>query len=201
MLERSALTFGLVGQKTSFVLHDLKNRMMGPVIYADLLKEHIAKMSDERLHKIVESLSTDLNKLREGIQQMQFSHMLADEEPQEFSVRETLKRLSDYLQARHAHIDLQIHGDYQAVGARALVDSIFLNLFINSIENFKQNGIQKPMIHVDMRGNCLIYRDNGKGYSDQSDLGLFVIKEAARKLGASVQFDSDDQGVRIEIYL
>jgi signal transduction histidine kinase len=216
ILEQSALTYGLVGQKTSFVLHDLKNRMLGPVIYVDLLKEHMAQHTDERLHRIINGLATDLEKMKEGIQHLQFSHMLLNEQPQEFSLRESLKRLTDYLQSRHSHIELNVQGDCRLMGARALVDSIFLNLFINSIENFKTRGIQRPQITVQMQWDGIIYRDNGKGFEpdllsqirsghfaseSEMGLGLFVIRESARKLGARVVFDNDLEGVRIEFRL
>jgi|GEM_PF-5233495 hypothetical protein len=200
-LEKSALSYGLMGQKTSFVLHDLKNRMMGPVIYMDLLKEHISQIKDDRLHKVVRGLAEDIDKMRMGIQHLQFSHMLVNEEPQEFSLKDSLARLADYLKSRHTHVDLQIKGDCHLVGSRSLVDSIFLNLIINSIEGFKTQGVENPVIHVELKSDCLIYRDNVKTCPVDSEMSLFVIKEAARKMGSRVQFFHENDGTRVELWL
>jgi len=209
--------YTLIGAHATAVIHDLKNLIATPRIQIENLKNFIQAQSNQsQIQNIFPQIIEQIDDLEESLEQttqitLRFNQMavLTNSEKSLIQVSEVIKDVKSILKKRLQSVELNLQGDKTFNVDNGFMTSLFLNLFMNSLQALSHQINKK--IDITITENKILFQDNGPGFADEvlqalnqkkqlstkqngTGLGLVIIREAAEELGAHVTFYNLKQG-------
>lgn len=218
-LKEDALSrFSLVGKHATQIIHDIKGSISIPIIHFEnvhlaLDKNNLQAASDQAT--LGRNALLDLSRRVFDLNQMA---NLTTTDSEHTSLHEVISATYHLLQTQLKEINVTISGDHKITADRGLLISTFMNLFVNSIENFKKNLSTDPQIRIEITDGAIVFMDNGGGFSEKileslksgipittkeagTGIGLFMIRENLKMIGAKVHFKNTNQYAQVMIEL
>jgi hypothetical protein len=207
---QAQMRFFLIGRHATTIVHDLKNMIGLPRLQIDNLKKMLTEPELKLPIDAKNILSLQIDEIENSIEQtaqtaIRFNQMvvLSNEQKVEVSLLELIQEVTLILKRQLNGIDVDIVGNRQMKVDRGLTLSLFLNLFLNSIDALV--GVDLKKIEVIIDPKRVTFKDNGAGFSAEaienfenmkmisakkygSGFGLLIIKEASEELGAKPKF-------------
>jgi signal transduction histidine kinase len=201
--------FGLIGMESSRIIHDLKGLLSSPLMIVELLQSRGKQLQPEVFERQMVLLHTEMEKIREMIKSIN-RLVVVDDTISPVNILATIEAPMKILDRRLKHVTVQLPDDRLVQGNPERMQSIFFNLFINSIEAFEDAKIALPEIKMSWRGNTLVVTDNGGGLKDHqlptkstkaggSGLGLQLVEADLERMGAKFNISSKNQSTIVEI--
>ena len=222
--EMLADRFSVVGRLASTIVHDVKGGLTSPMMLVEDAKQSVEagdfvgsmkslknmEESLQNLHKMVINLNelSRVSKASVAKESVMLSQVICDVE--------------SILQKRIYGIEIQLSGDIEIKGDRSLLNSIFLNLISNSLNQFQEHACDPRQIEIRVDGQSrVVYQDSGPGLSTKiveilnrqgfagseslnsdngnNGLGLVLIGEGMRSIGGKMNILPNQNGARIEL--
>lgn len=212
--------FALLGRHASNIVHDVKGSIGVPRMYLQQIRKSLSEGDSQAANEYLDSIEKSLVRTEKTIFDLNQLSRLTEGDNEVFKASEGLADVLDILQKRLHDIDISIDGDFEMVGNRGIVCSIFLNLILNSIENFRRSNIVNPHIEIklDLSSRTISFMDNGGGFSkaalsalkgnqtipfeaSSSGLGLYLVRENLRSLRGKISFENMACGAKVDIKL
>lgn len=210
--------FLLIGRHAATIVHDLKNMIGLPRLQIDNLKQKInqeydtSNLSGETRNVLLAQADEIESSIEQTAQAaFRFNQMvvLSNDQKTEVAVTELLQEVMSLLRRQLQSVRVDVSGDRIVNADRGLALSLFLNLFLNSIEALSLETEKYIQIVIDQKK--ISFKDNGSGFAPGviesfykmksisskkygNGFGLLIIKEASEELGASAKFYNLPEG-------
>ena len=212
--DKAILRYTLIGQQASRIIHDLKNLIMTPSLELESLKPLIKNHPDENVRHLIENLGTTLSEASRLTLSFNQMSVLANNRRQLLSLSELIEEIKFLLRNRLRNVDVVVEGDLTIEVDQGFMQSVFLNLFMNSLDSLQEVKIKKILINLNK--SRILFEDSGKGFSQDvlaklnknesitqgkngSGIGLIILREACEDLKAHVIFKNAGLGACVEI--
>lgn len=208
-----------IGKNSAFILHDFKGMMSTPILYAKILSENINNKNYDKATKNLEKLNNDLEEIEKYVKEINKLTLPNKGERREtFKLSSTVDSVQILLNKYMDNVSLKLDRDGEITSDPSLLLKILYNLTVNSINEFKVSGKENGVITLELKDNCIVYKDNGNGYSPEllkklnsqqltiesqtgnSGLGLQIVVGIASELGIRLKFFNDN-GACVKISL
>jgi two-component sensor histidine kinase len=127
---------------------------------------------------------------------------LVGKKEESFSLAALVDEVRDLLRYKLERVEVVVSGDLQLYGDRVLLYSIFLTVFLNSLETFKLMRVENERIELEIRGSRLVYHDNSGAWplseTDQN-LGPYLVQTGLAEFGGKAQYLKDPNGTKIQM--
>ena len=209
--------FSRIGFQSARLIHDLKGLTAAPRVYAQLLTRKLKGNADPEVIESLDNLTHDLENLSDVVIELnQMSSLRGEFTLSEFELRDAAEGARKLIRNRMRGVDVRIEGDLRIRSDRSIWTSVLLNLFLNSIEIFRQRQVESPQIRVTLGEGRVVFRDNGGGFEagvlealrdgrvestkDQgSGIGLWMVIDGLGSLGSRARFRNEGSNACIEI--
>lgn len=218
MREMANGRFALLGRHASNIVHDIKGSISIPHLYLQEARKSLDNKDYVQAKEYLATMEKSLARTEKTIFDLNQLSRLAEGDNQPFQVSEGLNDVLGILAKRLHDVEVKVDGDFKLPGDRGVACSVFLNLILNSIENFKRTGTQQPQITIRMNADLqtVTFIDNGGGFPKEvldalkgqqtatsttstSGLGLYLVRENLRTLNGKVSFQNVGKGAKVEI--
>lgn len=217
----SALSrFSLIGQHASNIIHDVKNLVATPALYSSTLSRKLASYEDPEVQEILRELQSSLTRTNKLIYDLNEMARLTEGAvaSRVIALRHLVHEVSDLLQNQLNGVDLEIKGDLEIPADRALLYSVLLSVFMNSIDQFRRNKSPNPKILVEFEDALCRITDTGGGFDPVtlktlttdgrsrttkafgSGVGLYLVSNAMSELGGQATFKNSSSGAVVELH-
>ncbi len=216
--------YTLIGAHATAVIHDLKNLMATPRIQIENLKNFVQLKSNQiSEQKLFSEIIEQIDELEQSLEQttqiaLRFNQMavLTNSEKTLIHISQVIADVKAILKKRLQFVELNIQGDKKLNVDNGFMTSLFLNLFMNSLQALSHQSTKK--IEIIISEDKILFQDNGPGFTTEvlhalgrkkqlstkqngTGLGLVIIREAAEELGANVSFYNHmNGGACVELY-
>ncbi|MBX3022369.1 MAG: HAMP domain-containing histidine kinase [Bdellovibrionales bacterium] len=218
MREMANGRFALLGRHASNIVHDIKGSISIPHLYLQEARKSLDNKDYAQAKEYLATMEKSLVRTEKTIFDLNQLSRLAEGDNQSFKVSEGLNDVLGILAKRLHDVEVKVEGDFELPGDRGVACSVFLNLILNSIENFKRTDTLNPKIEIKINPTLrtITFIDNGGGFSKEalsalkgqqttaakassSGLGLYLVRENLRTLKGKVSFQNVDDGAKVEI--
>ena len=212
------MRFGLIGQHASNIIHDVKNLISTPSVHAATLKRKLETNTDPEVHEIIDELQTSLSRTHKLVVDLnEMARLTESGHITVISLRDLVREVNDFLYIHMRGVVVEVHGDLEIKADRALLYSVLMSLFMNSVDQFRKSATEKPMIHVHLEKSGCRILDNGGGFdsdalsslknegwsrttkSQGSGMGLYLVTHALNELGGAASFSNTTNGASVEL--
>ncbi len=212
--------FALLGRHASNIVHDIKGSISIPHLYLNEAHRSLDKRDYPQVKEYLNKMESSLSRTEKTIFDLNQLSRMTEGDDKPFKISEGLSDVLDILAKRLHDVEVKRLGDFDVKGDRGIICSIFLNLILNSIENFKRSQTQTPKIEIkmDFKSRTITFVDNGGGFSQEalsslkgnhfisattsnSGLGLYLVRENLRTLKGKVSFQNVKDGALVELKL
>jgi len=149
------------------IAHEIKNPLT-PIklnlgrILRQLEKEEVNR---EKLRDIVKAIYEEVERINNLINQFRSIGRERELKPEKLSLKELIEEVSRLY--KNAGVKLSVSGDKEVLADKELLKEVFYNLINNSLEHGGRE------ISIQINSEKLIYRDNGKGVSEEEAKHIF----------------------------
>lgn len=204
------LRLGIVGYEANRIIHDLKGMLSTPMLMIDSLKSTNRTSENDRwFEEQLQLLIRDMEHIRNVMKGIN-SLAIQKSELEAFDATDSIKKAMMILDHRLRGVDVSISIESRLViGRRDLLNSVFFNLFLNSLEAIEGNKVSNPIIKIYCQDEKIIYEDNAGGIfiehaglprkSAGSGIGLKIIAEDLSSMNIDFKIKSFDEGTRFEL--
>ena len=206
--------YSLIGAQATSIIHDLKNLLSSPRILIDNLNQLLVNQKTPEIVAAISEIEITLKHASESSLRFNQMAVLSNTDRTKILIKEIVTEVQFMLHQRLKDVEVAVQGDSEIIADRGFLTSLFLNLFMNSLSAFSQTANKKISITID--NEHIVFQDNGIGFSmdvlkalnaglsmttkkDGTGLGLLIIREACRDLGAKVRIYNSEVGACIEI--
>lgn len=209
--EATLSRFSRMGYQSSRLIHDLKGLTSAPRTYSELLTQKLGGTLDPVVSEALNSLSTDLANLNRVV--LELNHLSMTKGQGEYEAvpfERSVCAVSTLLGARMRKVSVENRVVCEISTDPSLLNSILLNLFMNSIENFSNRKIENAAIVLTQSGNTITVSDNGHGFKPEvlkaiqsqasysskvnGGLGLWMVKDGMDILNGKATFKNNTKG-------
>jgi len=191
------------------IAHEIKNPLT-PIklnlgrILRQLEKEEVDK---EKLREIVKVIYEEVERVNSLINQFRSIGRERELKPEKISLKKLIEEISRLYKS--AGISVKVWGDREVLADRELLKEVFYNLINNSLEH----GGKK--VFIEINSEKLLYRDNGKGISEEEakhifepffsknpkgfGVGMSLVKKIIEQHGWDVRVYPSEEGFSLEI--
>lgn len=208
--------FGLIGQHAASIIHDVKNLVATPLVQVETLQRKLGPSVDPEVKEILSDLHSSLASTSRMIFDLNQMARLAEKQATRFSVKDVASEVCELLKNKLKEIEVSIEHDFEILADRALLYSVFLNLFLNSIDQFSRPPRANAKISIELKARTVFFCDNAGGFDPSvltqllkgragttktrgSGLGLFLVANAVTELGGRTDFRNVKDGALVEI--
>ncbi len=217
MFRETALAqFSRMGLQASRLIHDLKGLTASPKLYAEMITEKLADKADPQLTQALEALSRDLENLNRIVVELNQLTTVAPNKIEDFKFSMVLDSTRAILGGRLRNVRLESSVCARLHSDSSMLSSILLNLFLNSMDNFKKNQTGSPEIRISAHGRSLVIEDNGGGFAPEvlkgltlekisstkpkgTGLGLWFVLDGMQNLGGKAKMYNGPTGACVEL--
>lgn len=212
--------FSLLGRHASNMVHDIKGSISIPQLYLHEVQKSLDSKDYDQVKEYLKKMESSLLRTEKTIFDLNQLSRMTEEGDKPFNVSEGLSDVLDLLAKRLHDVEIKINGDFAVKGERGIICSVFLNLILNAIENFKRSKTENPKIEVSIsaKSRTVSFVDNGGGFSKEalvslkgnsfatattsnSGLGLYLVRENLKTIKGQVSFQNVESGAKVEIKL
>lgn len=210
-----------LGRVVATTVHDLRAPLSSVIFGIDVLATRGDELSPERMREIVSDVHTAAFRLRATIDCLMDFMRVGPPQPGDVSINQVLSRLQSLvrpqLRTGPHHLIVDTKDDVHVRGNLLLIEQIFINLIVNSIEA----AVAPITIRISATTEDLwlrvVVEDNGPGIrsddryhvfgplfttkSDGVGLGLTSARESARAIGGDVQLVRWTNGAAFAVLL
>jgi hypothetical protein len=222
--EKATQRFTAIGKNQALIIHHLKGLMSAPTLYLDLIEQKMNQRPDPEMEKLVQALHEDMDRLNRGILELNQLTAQKMSGPEVFLLRDVVEQVRAIMGRKLDGVTIDIHpAESTLCSERSAFVSIFLNAFLNSLQNWQGNFTSErdPLrIDIVLEGRKLKICDNGTGFEviilkqlkrnefrsnkpEGSGIGSLLIDTAATQVGGTVKFYNrkDQRGAVVQINL
>ena len=192
--------------------HELKTPLAGLRLQTEILKD---KLSHHENRLLVDRLITSFGRLNLMLENSLHLSTRSSEDvlKEPILVTDVVNSVKEYW----PNIDIQINSDEKVLADRRILESIFSNLFQNSVQHGDASFISIDVKEFLKDKVKIIVLDNGKDFKADiknlgrlfyrhyqgsgSGIGLYLVKSLIKKLGGSFDAQKTSEGFRVEIVL
>lgn len=206
-----------IGKNTASIIHDLKGVMFSPAVYIELLDKKLRLENKTELLPILNNLKSEFSFISEYVKNLNDLSKSHGFTPTDVNIKNQIDIICNVLlKNRLKNVDIKVEGVEIINGNFYQIKSSIMNLFVNSLENFKEKKISDPKIIIDVEPQKITFKDNGGGFPEKvlksfkqhssfttkkegSGLGLFLIHEFMSSQGGDVHIKNEGTWAVVEL--
>lgn len=164
-----AAKLAVVGQTLTSINHEITQPLNAMNAYIFSAKKALQKQNNESVLNYLEKIEHLIDRTAVIVKRLRHFSRQGSNKLQQVNLRECIQNAWDLLESKHRNLKARLHIPPELPyisGEEVLVEQVFVNLFLNSLEAC---GKEAPQIKIEIQAQseekiCLWISDNGEGW-------------------------------------
>lgn len=212
-----------LGAVAAGLAHEIKNPLSALALHTQLLKEHMAPLSDAEVEESIDVLLHEVRRMTKVLDGFREFAAIDHLDPHPHSpvklIEEVQRLFQPQLKSRHVTLELNINScrNNLCYVDKGKIEQVLINLILNALEAMSDSGVLKISCESQENEICILIADSGPGIPESiqeqlfdpyfttkdhgTGLGLAICEKIIRQHGGTIDYQTGEAGTTFKVTL